>query len=196
MPEPIVIIQRHPDPEGNHFGQALAAAYAEGARETGRGVQVIEVAKIDFPLLRTKDDFEQGDAPPAIRAAQEMIGRAGHLVIIYPLWLGAMPALLKGFFEQVFRPGFGFSADPRPADGSWKKLRGKTARVVVTMGMPALVYRRYFGAHRLKSLERNILGFCGIGPIKESLIGMVEAKDKTRLAKWLRRMHALGRAGK
>ena len=29
-----------------------------------------------------------------------------HLVIVFPLWLGDMPAVLKGFFEQVLRPGF------------------------------------------------------------------------------------------
>jgi putative NADPH-quinone reductase len=76
----------------------------------------------------------------------------------------------------------------------WKKLLiGKSARIVVTMGMPALVYRWYFGAHSLKSLERNILGLCGIGPIKESLIGMIEAKDPTKRQRWLARMSDLGR---
>lgn len=74
-------------------------------------------------------------------------------------------------------------------------MKGKTARIVVTMGMPALVYRWYFGAHGLKSLERSILGFCGIGSIKESLIGMVEAPDGAKREKWLEKMRAFGRAG-
>lgn len=195
MPASILIIQGNPDPQGDHFGHALAAAYAEGAREAGHEVNIINVARIDFPLLRTKEDFEQGEPPLAIREAQRLIGRAGHLVIIYPLWLGAMPALLKGFFEQTFRPGFGFTTGGRPAKGSWKKLTGKTARIVVTMGMPALIYRWYFRAHSLKSLERNILGFCGIGPIKENLIGTVEAKSTTGREKWLKCMHQFGQAG-
>ena len=60
----------------------------------------------------------------------------------------------------------------------WKRLlTGKTARIVVTMGMPAFVYRWYFGGHSLKSLERNILRFVGIRPVRESLIGMVEGSD-------------------
>jgi putative NADPH-quinone reductase len=64
------------------------------------------------------------------------------------------------------------------------------------MGMPAFFYRWYFRAHSLKSLERNILGFCGIGPIKESLIGMIEATDNAKRERWLAKMHALGRAGR
>jgi putative NADPH-quinone reductase len=195
MPEPILIIQGNPDPQDDHFGHALAAAYAQGARDAGREVILIDVAKIDFPLLRTKEDFEHGDPPPAIREAQRLVDQAGHLVIIYPLWLGGMPALLKGFFEQVFRPGFGFVADRGTPKGRMKKLIGKTARVVVTMGMPALVYRWYFRAHSLKSLKRNILGFCGIGPIKQSLIGMIETEDNTRRQKWLKRMRAFGHSG-
>ena len=32
---------------------------------------------------------------------------AEHLVFLFPLWLGDMPAVLKGFLEQLMRPGFG-----------------------------------------------------------------------------------------
>ncbi|HWA08486.1 MAG TPA: NAD(P)H-dependent oxidoreductase [Opitutaceae bacterium] len=192
---PIVIIQGHPDSRGAHLGHALAAAYVRGARASGREISIIDVGRIEFPLLRTKEDFEQGEPLPAIREAQRLIEEAGHLVIFYPLWLGSMPALLKGFFEQVFRPGFGFTVSGQPTEGSWKKLSGKSARIVVTMGMPAVVYRWYFRAHSLKSLERNILGFCGIGPIAESLIGQVEAEDAARLDKWIDRMEKLGRKG-
>jgi putative NADPH-quinone reductase len=61
------------------------------------------------------------------------------------------------------------------------------------MGMPALVYRWYFGAHSLKSLERNILGFCGIRPIRESLFGMVEAAGDAKRRRWLATMRTHGR---
>ena len=62
------------------------------------------------------------------------------------------------------------------------------------MGMPALVYRWFFRAHSLKSLERNILGFVGIGPIRETLIGMVEASAASR-ERWLAKLRALGGRG-
>ena len=75
----------------------------------------------------------------------------------------------------------------------WKKLlAGRSARIVVTMGMPAAIYRFVYRAHSLRALERNILGFVGIAPIRETLIGMVEDTDGSARTKWLARLHALG----
>lgn len=195
MARRIVIIQGHPDPAGHHLCHALADAYAKGAEAAGHEVARIEVAQLDFPLLRTKQEFYDGVLPEALKPAQEAIGAANHLVIIYPLWLGSMPALLKAFFEQAFRPGFAFNA-LNSSNGKWTQLlKGKSARIIVTMGMPALIYRWYFGAHGLKSLERNILGFCGIGPIKESLFGLIEAANELKRQEWLKKLADLGRAG-
>src|SRR5688572_33315479 len=102
----IAIIQGHPDPKGGHFGHALAHSYAQGGAEAGHEVRTLEIARIEFPLLHTRDDWENGALPESIRHAQETVAWADHLIILYPLWLGAMPALLKGFLEQVLRPGF------------------------------------------------------------------------------------------
>jgi putative NADPH-quinone reductase len=189
----IAIIQGHPDPAGGHLCHALADAYAEGAQAAGHAVTRIDVATLEFPWLRTKEAFESGALPATLVPCQQAIAQADHLLLVYPLWLGTMPALLKAFLEQVFRPGFAFT----PGQKSWTRpLHGKSARIVVTMGMPALVYRWYFGAHGLKSLEHSILGFCGIGPIRESLFGMIEAASAAKRAKWLARIRGLGGAAR
>ena len=192
MSKRITIIQGHPDPHGKHFGHALMDAYAQGAAEAGHELKYITVAELDFPVLRTKEDWESGTPLPAIQSCQEAIAWADHLVIVYPLWLGSMPALLKAFLEQTLRPSFAIAtAEPGKM---WRKLlKGKSARIVVTMGMPAFFYRWYFHAHSLKSLERNILAFCGIAPIKASLIGMIEGGDGSKRERWLEKMRALGR---
>ncbi len=75
-------------------------------------------------------------------------------------------------------------------------LTGKTAHIIITMGMPAFVYRWYFLAHSLKSLERNILGFCGIKTTNETLIGLVEAMDDKERKQWLDKIELMGCAGK
>jgi putative NADPH-quinone reductase len=192
MEKRIAIIQGHPDPREVRFCRALAAAYAEGASQAGHPVRTIDVAKIDFPLLRTQEDWQSGPVPESLRESQDAILWADHLVLFFPLWAGTMPALLKGFLEQVFRPGF--AMEPGRRDRMWeRRLSGKSARVVVTMGMPALVYRWWFRAHALKGLERNVLAFCGIGPIRESLIGMVESPDDAQRKEWLSRMREFGR---
>ncbi len=194
MVKRVLIIQGHPDAAGGHFDHALADAYGQGATAAGHEVRVIEVARLEFPLLRSKQEFDSGELPAAIREAQGHIAWAEHIVIVYPLWLGTMPALLKGFLEQVLRPGFAFEL---PSSGkAWRsRLAGKTARVVITMGMPAFFYRWYFGAHSLRSLERNVLKFCGIRPVQETLVGVVESISDARRAKWLARLNALGRSG-
>ncbi len=195
MPKRVVIIQGHPDGEARHFGHALADEYAKGCEDGGHQVKRIEVARLDFSFLRTKEEFEKGAAPGSIKLAQEAITWANHLVIIYPLWLGSMPALLKAFFEQAFRPGFAF--EYQESGGMPKKLlAGKSARVVVTMGMPAFIYRWIFFSHSLRSLKRNILEFCGIAPVKSTIIGSIEGMTEKQRMGWLDEMRGLGERGR
>ena len=145
----IVIIQSHPDGRGGTFCHALADAYAEGAARAGHAVTRLEVARIEVPVLRTQEDFETGSPGPEIARAQAAIRDARHVVIIHPLWLGDMPALLKAFLEQVMRPSFAFHRDGSRTRAA---LGGRSARVIVTMGMPGLIYRWWFGALTLRSL--------------------------------------------
>lgn len=181
----IVIIQGHPDKDRSHYCHAVAAAYTKSAESQGHNIKHIIVADIDFPLLRSKADFDGKHIPAVIKQAQDDISWAKHIVIIYPLWLGTMPALLKGFIEQVFRPGFAMTP-PEPGQQLWKKLlTGKSARIIVTMGMPAFLYRWFFGAHSVKNLQRNVLSFVGIKPIRTTLIGMVDAGNENKLAAYL-----------
>ena len=190
----ILIIQGHPDAAGGHLCHALALAYTEGARNAGHALRLVDVARLDFPLLRSQKEWTEGALPPALAPVQQDILWADHLVFFFPLWMGDMPALLKGFLEQVARPGFAFKPGAQGPMGA-KGLSGRSARVVVTMGMPAIVYRLVFRAHSIKALERNALGFVGIGPIHETLIGMVENTDAPKRQRWFDKLRRLGAQG-
>ena len=190
-PMRILLIQGRPDAVAPHLCHALSQAYAEGAMVAGHVVRQVDGAAIDFALLRSQHEWELGLLPASLKPAQADIGWAQHIVLFFPLWLGDMPALLKGFLEQVARPGFAFSTEGGNTFGR-KGLTGRSARVVVTMGMPALVYRWYFRAHSVKSLERNILGFVGIAPVHETLVGHVEQLGGAGVAKWKARLRVLG----
>lgn len=192
MGKRIAIIQGHPDPTGRHLLHAMADAYAEGAVAGGHEVRCIEVAKLDFPLLRTQADFETGAMPPALAESQAHMRWADHWVVLFPLWHGTMPALFKGFLEQVFRPGF--AMEYKKGGFPKRLLAGRSARIVVTMGMPALMYRWYFGAYGLRGFERSILSFAGIKPIRESLYGLTFASDSKR-AGWIGDMRKHGARG-
>jgi putative NADPH-quinone reductase len=187
----ITIIQGHPDPAGEHFCHALADAYAQGAKAGSHQVRRLELARLEVPFLHNKSEFEHGALPAALGPARDAIVEADHLVIVFPLWLGMMPALLKAFLEQVMRPGVAFAY---VENGLPKKLlKGRSCRLVVTMGMPAVLYRWWYGAHGVKALERSILSFVGIGPIRRTLFGMVEGAGDRKTARRLEEMRRLGR---
>jgi putative NADPH-quinone reductase len=192
MSKRIVIIQGHPDGSVHHLLHAMADAYADGARAAGHEVRRIEVAALDFALLRTQADFETGQPPPALKPAQNDMRWAEHWVFLFPLWHGTMPALFKGFLEHIFRPGFAMEYQK----SGWPKrlLAGRSARIVVTMGMPVLMYRWMFGAYGVRGFERSMLSFAGIKPIRESFYGLTFADDQKR-ARWVEDMRGLGGRG-
>jgi putative NADPH-quinone reductase len=187
-PDRILIIDGHPDPSPDRFCHALTAAYAGGARSAGAEVRVHSVGTLGLPPLDTRANWE---APPStlVAALQDDLRWAAHLVLVYPLWLGDMPAALKAYLEQTLRPGFAVP-EPRTAPGG---LKGKSARLIVTMGMPSAFYRLWYGAHSVKSLARNILGFCGLVPVRTTLVGLVEGAGAERAARRIAAVYRLGR---
>ena len=188
----ILVIHAHPDAGHGHFGDALAECYAGAAQANGLETRTLALNQLTFPLIDSASNWRAPEVPPDIERAQENIRWCDHLTFFYPLWLGDMPALLKGFLEQVMRPDFAFS-EPKGKMPE-KLLTGRSARLVVTMGMPAFVYRAFYRAHSVKNFRRNILLFSGIKPVRTSLVGRVEGSDRHR-QKWLDKMTRLGSSG-
>lgn len=185
----ICVVQGHPHAGGKHLCHALAQSYLAGAKTAGAKVETVDLGSLDVELLRDPADF--ATAPPeAVRKAQESVRRCHHLLVVYPLWLGTMPALVKAFFEQLSRNEFAISSGGK----GWprKMLKGRSARVVVTMGMPAAAYRLIFGAHGVRGFESGILGMAGFKPVRESLIGGIGEVKKTRADALLRKLRSLG----
>lgn len=188
----IVVIQGHPDKAPERLCRALGAAYVGSAREAGHDVAVLDLATADFPLLASQSEFSNGSIPLPLVETVQAIRDADHLVMIFPLWLGTMPALVKAFLEQAMRPGVAF-ANQSGGGFPRKLMRGKSARVIVTMGMPAFLYRWWYGGFGVRGLERNILNFVGFRPVRTSLLGMVESASPARREAWLNAMRSLGR---
>lgn len=189
MARQILLVNGHPDSGGAHFCDAIAAAYEAGAGAAGHRVDRLDIAGLDLPYVTSGAVWKQPAPNDGIRDAQRRIASADHLVFVYPLWLGDMPAMLKSFLEQVSCDGFILSVDDR---GRWRQgLKGKSARIIVTMGMPALVYRLYFLSHSVRSFARNVLGFAGVRPVRQTIVGSVEKSAEHR-TKWLETIHKLG----
>jgi putative NADPH-quinone reductase len=142
------------------------------------------------PVLR--EGFERVQPlEPDLQPAHDALLAADHLVIIFPLWFGALPAILKGFIERVLQPDL---IEPARQRRFVRILRGKSARIIVTLGMPGFVYRWWFGAHALKMLRRNILGFIGVRPIRSSILGNIEGVGAEGRRRWLERVVGTRRA--
>jgi len=163
----ICIIDGHPD-AGPGLVHSLCWAYADGAASAGHKVTRINIADLDVPLLATAEEFATPPEEPVL-SEREKIAAADHLLVAFPLWLGNMPAKLKAFFEQAARAEFflGQSNKGWPA----QLMKGKSARVLVTMGMPGLIYRFGMDEGALKALERGLLGISGFHPMHHTIIG-------------------------
>lgn len=174
------------------FCEALGEAYARGAREAGHDVQVFKLAEMAFdPILREAYVRVQ-PLEPELEQAHAAWLRADHLVLIFPLWLGAMPAIMKGFLERILQPDI---IGPAQSGKFVHVLEGKSARIIMTMGMPGVVYRWWYGAHALQALKRNVLEFMGVSPVRSTLFGMIETVGAEKRRQWLDEAEQLGRQG-
>jgi putative NADPH-quinone reductase len=118
-----------------------------------------KVAKLEFTLRRGQKDHAPGTVHTSLKPVQDELLWAEHLVVFFPLWVDIMPALPNGFFEQPIRLSF--------TGGSIsffdkKLLSDRSVRFAVKKGRPAAIYRWYFRAHSLKSLERYLLGIATV----------------------------------
>lgn len=188
----IAIIVGHPQEET--FCEALADAYERGARAAGHEVKAFALWRMTFdPILRGGYRWEQ-PLEPDLRAAYDWLAASDHWVIVFPLWLGDMPAILKGFLERILQPDLILRRGVESAM-SWRIFRNKSARLIMTMGMPVMVYRLWYWPHALKLFRNNILHFIGVKPVRETLFGMVADVSHEKRERWLKEVEALGKAG-
>jgi len=101
-----------------------------------------------------------------------------------------VPQVTRSRASMCVRSNF---AVPKAESFKSKPLAGRTARIVVTMGMPAFLYRLYYRAHSLRLLRRNVFGLVGIKTVGDAVVGSVETLTESQRARWLARMHRWGR---
>ena len=189
----ILIINGHPDGRQERFCAALSDAYADGAKAAGHELRRVKLGALRFPLIDSRETFEAREPPEDMKQIQDDIRWAAHVVLVHPLWLGGPPALLKGMLEQVFRYGFALG---KPGSGErMGLLHGRSARVIVTMGMPSPVYRLVFGAFGVRAVERGIFAIAGIRPIRRTLIGGIEGMSDRERTEILKKVNGFGNVG-
>jgi putative NADPH-quinone reductase/1,4-dihydroxy-2-naphthoate octaprenyltransferase len=188
VPLRVLVILGHPRRES--LCGAIADAYAAGAREAGTSVEMLHLGDLNFDInypLGREDAAEE----PDLERARTLFTWADHLVFVFPNWWGTMPALLKGFVDRIFKPGYAFRMH---ADGRWDRLlEGKSAHLINTMDTPGWVYRWIYASPGLKAMKMATLQFCGVRPVRVTSFGTVFDSTSARRAAWLTAARAEGR---
>jgi NAD(P)H dehydrogenase (quinone) len=188
----ILIIDGHPNE--NSFCAAIADAYTRGAQSAEIEVEVLSLRNLNFDLNLRHGYRKIQELEPDLVEAQKKIKWCEHLVVIYPIWWGSMPALLKGFLDRCWLPGFGFKY--HEGDPFWDRLlAGRSARVIVTSDAPALYNLITYCNAPVIIMKKMILGFCGFKPVRTTVIGGVKNLSETKRAKLLNQISSLGRQG-
>lgn len=185
----ILIIQGHP--QADSLCAALAQRYRAAAESAGAQVQMLQLGELQFdPVLRAGYRGEQ-PLEPDLQAAQQAIRDAAHLVFVYPVWWGTLPALLKGFLDRVFLPGFAFKYR---RDSVWwdRLLQGRSARLLVTMDTPPWYYRWVYRQPAHNQMKRTVLEFCGVRPVHIHSFGPVRQSSDAKRQAWLQQAAQLG----
>ena len=190
MGKRILLILGHPSTTS--FCAALAERYAQSALDAGHEVRQLRLGEMVFdPVLR--DGYQQIQAlEDDLNAAQSDILWAEHLTLVYPIWWGGIPALLKGFFDRVLLPGFAFKYRKGKAFPD-KLLNGRTAHLLVTMDTPPWYYRLIYRMPGLHEVRKTTLQFCGIKPLRTLTFGPVLGSTDQQRRSWLQQAQAIAR---
>ncbi len=173
-----LIILGHPDRKS--LCASLADHYENGAKEKGGDVARINLYDLSFnPNLKTGYRNSQNLEADLVEA-QRLIKWSNHLVIIFPVWWGGVPALLKGFLDRILLPGYAFKY--RENSHQWDKLlSGRSARLIVTSDAPVWwLYLNYFHP-AVNMMKKAILEFCGVSPVEVTSFGSVRDSSPERI---------------
>lgn len=189
----ILIINGHPDKESYNF--ALAEAYKKGALASGAEVKQINIRELNFTPNLQFSYRKRTELEPDLLQAQKQIKWADHLVWVYPVWWGSVPALMKGFLDRILLPGFAYQK--RENSLWWDKLLvGKTARIICTLDQPDWYYRLFNGSASHTAMKKLTLNFIGVKKVRITSIGPIRLSKKSFRENWLKKVEKLGQLRK
>lgn len=185
----IAIIVGHPDKESYNF--ALAQAYKQGAEKSGAAIKEINIRDLTFNPNLQFGYRKRTELEPDLLESQKILKWADHLVWVYPVWWGSVPAIMKGFLDRVLLPGFAFKT--RENSLWWDKyFKGKTSRLICTMDQPPWYYRLFNGAPTHTAMKKLTMNFIGVRSVKITSIGPIRLSTDQFRAKWLKKVEKLG----
>lgn len=184
-----LIVYAHPwDGSYNH---ALLTAVQRGLDRGGVQHETIDLNKIGFSPVLSEQDlamYSKGGASDArVGEFQAKIRQAEFFFVIFPVWWGAMPAILKGFFDKVLLKGWAYEATSL---GMLKPQihNIRQAVVISTMNAPSIYYNVFMGQQIKHGLINGMLKTCGLNRVKWFELARVAHVSRARRERWLRQV--------
>lgn len=191
MSKNVLVIVGHPS--NGSFTAALADAYVQSAQAAHHTVKLLRLADLSFdPILHGSNPHAQA-LEPDLLAAQESIVWAHHVVWVFPVWWGGVPALLKGFLDRAFISGYAYKfnkGSPLPVP----LLKGRTSHMVVPLDTPPWYYRWVYRMPAIHQMEKTTLEFCGLRPVKTLMLGPIIHSTLTQREQMLEKVAKLARS--
>lgn len=186
-----LVVLGHPD--SNSLSGQLAEEYVNSATSAGKVVRYLKLGEIEFNPVLKHGYKQRQELEPALAHFWDSIVWAEHIVFFYPIWWGAMPALLKGALDRVLLPGKAFKY--RENSQFWDRLlEGRSAHLFTTMDTPPWYYRLVYRMPGHNQMKRTILEFCGIKPVKIHSFGPVRFAKPEKIEKWVSTVRRYGAA--
>jgi NAD(P)H dehydrogenase (quinone) len=175
------VIVCHPRRES--FTRAVAETYVHAVHDHGHTAIVRDLYAIGFdPVLKAGEIPGPGAPTPGadVTAERAMLADADVFVLVFPMWMGSMPAMLKGYLERVFGYGFAYGKGP---GGVTPLLSGRKLIAFSASGAPNdwLVSQGIWQAAR--ALQDTYFGqICGLVPIDHVHFGAIAPNMRKDMA--------------
>ncbi|WFO88140.1 NAD(P)H-dependent oxidoreductase [Bacillus velezensis] len=183
-----VIVYANPDE--NSFNAALVKYVAMALKDSGQSYTVIDLYADQFdPVLKYGGEKKRSDMnrDAETKKYRKLMKEADHLIFIYPLWWGGVPAIMKGFFDRVLVAGEAYTYENGRVKGL---LRAETAQVFYTADSPGWYLKWFRKNSDWITLKKSILKFCGIQKAERNLFSVVRTSTPELREKWLRQAYA------
>ena len=168
-----LIIGSHP--YGGSFTVGLTKRIIELLEGKGESVNYIDLVADGFDPVMTEDELslwrEGKYKTELVGKYKDKLEKADILILPFPVWWGTGPAVLKGFFDKVFLPGFAFKYGEKGE--LIGLLNGKKSIVITTMEVSAEFFNNKLNNPIEGAVIKNTLNACGIDVIKHFSIGNI-----------------------
>ncbi|MDD3207412.1 MAG: NAD(P)H-dependent oxidoreductase [Bacilli bacterium] len=129
------------------FNKAILDVVAKALTDREKPYQIIDLNKDGFNPVMTEKElslFSKGSfSDPLVGNYQKMLLDTDELVVIFPIWWGDSPAILKGFIDKVMLKGFAYDHGATGLVGKLTHI--KKAYVITTSETPTFVYKEHLG---------------------------------------------------